>query len=130
DVDLLQDRSRGADRQAGAAIILRDQRRQIAADGEIIHHLGRITGALFQLAPVLAGIFRADLAYLVAQLRIILTELERVWGAIFERCLDIHGCSPGFRSLPRGRESRAKDGSPLSAGTSGENLYAALRVSA
>ena len=77
DIDLFEDRGRRADRQARAAVFRRDQRRQIAACGQVVDERGRILGALVEAAPVFARIFRADAPHRVAQLGIVLAERER-----------------------------------------------------
>src|SRR4051794_33102479 len=89
DVDLFEDCGGRADRQPGAAVFLRDQRREIPAFGEIAHHFGWVGRALFQVAPVRAWILRADFSHCLAQLGIVLAELERDRLA-FNRTLDVH----------------------------------------
>ena len=66
-VDLLQDHGRGAQRQAGAAVFLGDQRAEEAGLGQLVDELGRIAAAVLELAPVFAGKALADLPHGIAQ---------------------------------------------------------------
>ena len=56
------------ERQAGAAVFLRDQRGEIAGLGERGDELGGIAALGIQLAPVFAGKAGAELAHFLADL--------------------------------------------------------------
>src|SRR3954469_19622168 len=90
DVDLFEDRGRRADRQARAAVLLRDQGGKETAFGQVLHELGRISGARLEIAPVGAGVLLADAPHRLAQFGIILAELERDRSAARDWTFDVH----------------------------------------
>ena len=65
-LDLLEDRGGGRQRQAGAAVLLRDQRGEIAGVGQRLDELARIGALAVELAPILAGNAAHKLADLLA----------------------------------------------------------------
>ena len=75
-VDLLQDRRGRADAEPAAAVTLGDQRREETRVGERLHELFRIRALAVLLAPVLAGIARAERADRLAQLAVVLVEVD------------------------------------------------------
>ena len=60
-LDLFEDRGRGRQLQAGAAIFFRDQHREIAGLGQRIDEGLRVSHLAVELAPVFAGELRAEL---------------------------------------------------------------------
>ena len=75
-VDLLQDRRRSPDAEPAAAVALRDQRGQKTRVGERLHELFRVGPLAILLAPVLAGVARAERADRLAQLAVVLVEVD------------------------------------------------------
>ena len=74
-LDLLQDRRRSGQLQAGAAIFLGDQHREIAGLGQRIHERLGISHLAIELAPILAGKLRAELGDGVADVGVIFGEV-------------------------------------------------------
>ena len=75
-MDGLEDHRRGAQRQAGAAVLLRDQRRQVLVLGERVDERVRVLLGGVELLPVLAGEALADAADRLAQHGPVVAELE------------------------------------------------------
>ena len=76
-VDLLQDRRSGADAEAAAAVALGDQGGEEARIGERLHELPRVGALAIFLAPVLAGIAGAERAHRLAQLAVVVVEVDQ-----------------------------------------------------
>ena len=77
-LDFLQDRGGRRDRQAGAAIFLRDQRREIAGRGDRFDECGGIGTGAIELAPIFAGKIGAQPAHAVADLAVgVVVTIER-----------------------------------------------------
>ena len=133
-VDLLEDHRGGAQRQAGAAIFLRDQRGEKAALGQFGDELGRIGLLVFELAPIGAGIALADLAHGLAQLGIVLAERHDDGIAAVANAICTIGhrplllCSPIINSAARRRIHHGEDGGkPIRAGRQGSPAATATR---
>jgi hypothetical protein len=91
-VDLLEDHRGRAQRQAGAAVFLRDQRAEEAGLGERRDELGRVGLAFFQVAPIGAGESLADAAHRLADFNVVLAEGERDGVALCRtNCNVVHG---------------------------------------
>ena len=75
-VDLFEDDCRRPQRQPGAIVFLRDQRREKACFGEGAHELGRIGRRLIERAPILARKGRANPPHRIAQLGIVRPKLH------------------------------------------------------
>src|SRR5207248_4705315 len=73
-VDLLEDDRGGAQWQARAAILLRDQRGKKPTLGQFGDELARIGLLVFELPPIGAGVFLANLAHGLAQFGVVLAE--------------------------------------------------------
>ena len=73
-MDLLENDAAGADRQPGAAVLLGDQRAEIARLAQLGDELLGIFVGVFQVAPIFVGIFPADGAHAVPDLREIRAE--------------------------------------------------------
>ena len=75
-VDLLQDRPSRADAEPAAAVALGDQRGQKTRVGERLHELLRIGALAVLLPPVFAGVARTERADRLAQLAVVLVEVD------------------------------------------------------
>jgi hypothetical protein len=73
-VDRLEDQPALADPEPGTAVLLRDQRREVARLGELGDELVRVLAAAVEVAPVLAGIPLADLQQARAERALIFGE--------------------------------------------------------
>src|SRR5579859_872343 len=80
-VDRFEDGSRRGQRQAGSAILLGDQRGEVAGLGQRLHELGGIRALTIQLAPVFAGEAGAELGDLDADLSVRVGWKRMVHGA-------------------------------------------------
>ena len=75
-VDFLEDRRGRADAEPAAAVALRDQRGQKTRVGERLHELLRVGARPVFLPPVLAGVARAERAHGLAQLAVVVVEVD------------------------------------------------------
>src|ERR1700733_12023384 len=75
-VDFLQDPRAGTNWQARAAILLRDQRGEVARFGQFMHELLGIDIGVFHFAPVAAGIFLADRTDRVANFPVVFAQWD------------------------------------------------------
>ena len=75
-VDFLEDRRGRADAEPAAAVALRDQRGEEARVGERLHELLRVGARPVFLPPVLAGVARAEGADGLAQLAVVVVEVD------------------------------------------------------
>ena len=75
-VDFLQDRRSRADAEPAAAVALRDQRGEEARVGERLHELLRVGARPVFLPPVLAGVARAERPDGLAQLAVVVVEVD------------------------------------------------------
>ena len=75
-VDLLEDRRGRADAEPAAAVALRDQRGEEARVGERLHELLRVGARPVLLPPVLAGVARAQRPDGLAQLAVVVVEVD------------------------------------------------------
>ena len=66
-VDLLEDDRRLGDAEPGPAVLLRNQRREVAGVGQRLNELPRIAAASVEVAPVLSGNVAHRLAHRASQ---------------------------------------------------------------
>ena len=83
----LQDGAAGRQRQPGAAVLLRDQRAEIAGLGEGIDELGRVGALVVELDPVGIGELLADVPHALADLVPAGIEGDRDGSLCFPTCL-------------------------------------------
>ena len=74
--DFLEDNAGGFDAQTGAAVFLRDQRREIARGSQLRDKFIRILAAGIQFLPVLAGEFGTQRGYSVSNVLVIIHKTQ------------------------------------------------------